>query len=488
MNPLTLPSAPAFLEGSNASATAGGLDAYRAAIARKRVAFAAVGMDVTAADMPSHLFAHQRDVTAFALRVGRAALFLDTGLGKTACSLVWADFVMRATGKPVLMLAPLAVGAQHLAEARRIGVSAEQSRTGKAPDEPRVVITNYERLATVEPSAWGGVILDESSILKSFTGKTTRALIEAFRDTPYRLCATATPAPNDHMEIGQHAEFLGVMRAPEMLSRWFIADHTNSGKYRLKRPAVRAFWAWVASWARCVSRPSDLNHSDAGFVLPDLVVERHLIAADRSQERGADGEQNRLFRIPAATATSIHREKRLTSDARAELVASIVRRESEEPWIVWVDTDFDADAMHNALPDLLEVRGSMSVTTKEERLTAFSAGDARLLMTKPSVAGFGLNWQHCARMAFMGISYSYESYYQAVRRCWRFRQSRPVHAHVVLADTESEIWTVIQRKSGDHDAMKQQMTAAMAATSRRSDTLMEYRPDKVASLPNWLRQ
>lgn len=464
------------------------LSAYHKLIASKRVAFQTRGFsDIDEAALPTRLFDHQRHGVAFALRCGSAALFYDTGLGKTGMALAWGDEVVRRTNKPVLMLAPLAVGAQHVEEANQFGIDAVQSRTGSAPPSPRIVVTNYERLENVNPDLWGGVILDESSILKSFTGKTTRKLISTFERTPYRLACSATPAPNDHTELGQHSAFLGVMDAPEMLSRWFIADQTNMGRYRLKKPAIKPFWDWVASWARCVSKPSDLGFSDDGFEMPALNLHRHLVAADRGIDTGEEKNgQIRLFRTPDTSATSIHKEKRLTSQVRARKLAEIVAAEPSEPWIIWVETDYDADAVREAIPEAVEVRGSMPVEKKEERLQAFSKGEIRVLLSKPSICGFGLNWQHCARMAFMGLSFSYESFYQAVRRCWRFRQQRAVDVHVVCADTEEAIWQIVSRKAGDHDAMKAEMAAAMARAARASEVLQTYSPKQEARLPAWL--
>lgn len=464
------------------------LGAYHDLIARKRVAFEPRGFaDVGSADLIDTLFDHQKHGVEFALRTGCSAAFYDTGLGKTALALAWGDAIVRRTNKPVLMLAPLAVAAQHSQEAARLGVEARLSRFGIAPERPCIAITNYERLDRFDPADYAAVILDESSILKSFTGKTTRKLIEAFARTGYRLPCSASPAPNDHTELGQHSEFLGVMRPPEMLSRWFIADQANAGRYRLKRPAVRPFWDWVASWSRCVSKPSDLGFSDAGFEMPELMIQRHIVEADRSVDAGEERDgQARLFRIPNTSATSIHQEKRLTKDDRAVRTAELVRAEPGEAWVIWVETDYDADALREILPEAVEVRGSMSIDAKEERLASFSSGETRILITKPSIAGYGLNWQHCARMAFMGLSFSYESFYQAVRRCWRFRQARPVHAHVICADTEASIWDVVNRKSGDHAVMKREMAAAMARAARSHRVLEAYQPHEGARLPAWM--
>ncbi|GLS45120.1 helicase-related protein [Methylobacterium brachythecii] len=460
-----------------------GLGAYHDLIARKRVAAEPAGL-AHVPQLNASLKPHQAHCVDFALRVGRAGHFLDTGLGKSFAALEWGRVVVEATNRPVLMLAPLAVGPQHGREAERWGIDGAYRREPDPADRARIVITNYERLDRFDLDAFGGVILDESSILKNFTGITTRRLIEAFARTPFRLSATATPAPNDHMELGQQSQFLGAMASNEMLSRWFVTDQQQMGKYRVKRAAVRPFWEWVSSWARCVAKPSDLGFSDAGYDLPELVTCRHLIEADRTSDAGSERDgQGRLFRMPEMSATSIHQEKRLTTAARAARIAEVVALEPTEAWIVWCDTDYEADALAAVIPDAVEVRGSMSAEMKEERLDAFSRGAIRILISKPSVAGFGLNWQHCARMAFVGLSFSYESYYQAVRRCWRFGQTRPVHVHVACADTEAAIGDTIARKAGDHAAMKREMTAAMARAARSSTVLEDYRPSLTAALP-----
>ena len=463
------------------------LDTYRALCAAKRAVTLNSGIARTP-ELSSALFDHQRHGVEFALRAGRSALFYDTGLGKTRMMLEWGKHVVEYTNKPVLMLAPLAVASQHLREAQAHGVDAVLSRFGQAPSSPKVAITNYERLERFDPSDYAGVILDESSILKSFTGATTRKLIESFKNTPFRLAGSATPAPNDHTELGQHSSFLGIMPSSEMLSRFFIADQANAGRYRLKKAGIRPFWDWVASWARCVSTPSDLGFADDGFALPPLNIERHVVQSDRSIDRG--GERNgqfRMFRIPERSATSIHREKRLTAQARAEMVASIVGGIAKDaPICIWVDTDYEAEAVRAAVPEAVEVSGKMSSDVKEERLDGFSTGAIRILLTKPSIAGYGLNWQHCNEAIFTGLSFSYESFYQAVRRFYRFGQKRPVNAHIVMADTEAEIVATVQRKSDDHDRMKREMAGAMRRAAIEHSTLQTYEPQLEATLPAWL--
>lgn len=466
------------------------IQSYRDMIAAKRVAFVPTGI-TNPGELNKHMRGHQMHCTEFALRAGRSALFLDTGLGKSLCALDWGRKVVEYTNKPVLMLAPLAVAQQHEKEAIKFDIDAKSIRSEEEIGAKRVYITNYDRLDRFDVSRFGGVILDESSIIKSFAGVTTRKLIDVFSKTPFRLACTATPAPNDHTELGTHAEFFGVMRRDEMLPIWFINDTANTGNWRIKGHAVENFWEWVASWARCVSLPSDIGYSDDGFILPDLVVRHHEVAADRFVDRGEEKDgQSRLFRIPDTSATSIHKEKRLTIKDRADMVAGIVSAERNEPWIIWVDTDYEADAimplLHDAGIDAVEVRGSDKREAKESSLVQFTEGRIPVILTKPSIAGYGLNWQHCARQCFAGISFSYENYYQAIRRCWRFGQSCPVNVHVVCADTERSMWNVVARKAGDHDAMKKSMVAAMRRSMSARKSRVSYSAQKEGAFPAWL--
>ena len=462
------------------------LSEYHRMIASKRIAAVPTGIRRTPELNPA-MFDYQAACTQFALRAGRSALFLDTGMGKSLCALDWGRCVVEETNKPVLMLAPLGVVHQHLAEAEKFGIEAKISRTGVPPTSPHIVITNYDRLERFEPDNYGGVILDESSVLKSFSSVTTKKLTQAFAQTPFRLACSATPAPNDHTELGTHSEFLSVLPLSQMLVRWFLHDSADTETWRLKGHAVRDFWDWVASWARCLSKPSDLGYSDDGFEMPPLNVHKHIVEADRSEDAGAEKDgQFRLFRLPDTSATSIHKEKRLTKEKRAEKIAELIAREPDEAWIIWVDTDYDADAIKALIPNANEVRGSMSPDVKEDRLNSFTNGQSKIMLTKASIAGFGLNWQHCARMAFMGLSFSYENYYQAIRRCWRFRQKRAVEVHIVCADTEASIWDVVSRKSGDHDRMKREMSAAMARAHQSHEVLATYNPELEAALPKWL--
>lgn len=456
------------------------MDAYAELLARRSVEAPLRGLASVPALHPG-MFHYQRDVTEFLLAAGSGAAFLDTGLGKSLVALEWGRVVAEHAGKPVLMLAPLAVAAQHVREAHKFGLEARVVRD-QSEVAVGVNVTNYAKVDHFDPAFFGGVILDESSIIKNFTGATSRKLIDMFSETPFRLACTATPAPNDHMELGQHSQFLGVMPSNEMLSRWFIADQNNMGRYRLKGHAVKPFWNWVASWARCISKPSDLGYDDDGFELPALNLERHIVKSDISIDAGEN-----LFRIPEMSATSIHQEKRLTADQRAEVVAELVNGDKGEAWVVWCDTDYEADALTARIPDAVEVRGSMPEDLKEQRLVAFSEGHVRVIVSKPSVAGFGLNWQHCARIAFVGLSFSYEQFYQAVRRCWRFGQTREVQCHIAMADTEANIWDVVTRKSGDHEAMKAEMYAAMKRAHETREIKIDYQPSQPVALPAWMQ-
>jgi superfamily II DNA or RNA helicase len=429
-----------------------------------------------------NLFDYQADVTDYLLRAGSGAAFLDTGLGKSIISLDWGRVICEHTNRPVLMLAPLAVGPQHEKEARRFGIDARYIRTADQIGSG-INITNYERLHLFSPSQFGGLILDESSIVKSYGGATSRALMAFAEPIKYRLACTATPAPNDHMELGQHSQLLGAMESNEMLARWFISDQSSMGKYRLKRYGVDDFWSWVASWARMASKPSDLGYSDDGFSRPGATIDLHYV--DANLMAGAqDGE---LFRRVDTSATAIHSEKRRTAAARAERIAELVANDPNEAWCIWCDTDYEADELTKRIPEAIEVRGSMSADMKESRLVDFSEGRERVIVTKASIAGHGLNWQHCARCAFAGLSFSYEAFYQAQRRFDRFGQKRKVQIHIALAETEGVIWQTIQRKARDHEVMKAAMADAMRRAIERRECKIAYVPKQYARIPKWLK-
>ncbi|AKF08864.1 DEAD/DEAH box helicase [Sandaracinus amylolyticus] len=436
-------------------------------------------------DLDARLFHFQRDCVRWALERGRAALFEDCGLGKTRQQLEWARHVAAHAGR-VLIFAPLAVAQQTIREGANIDVPVAYARDMDEAGAAPIVITNYERLdrfaAALRAGVFAGVVLDESSILKSFMGKTKRALIDACASVPYRLACTATPAPNDHLELGNHAEFLGVMASHEMIARWFINDTSTFGTYRLKGHAVAPFWDWVASWAMCVGRPSDLGYPDDGYALPELTITPHVLDVDLVADRG-----DRLFRMPDMSATAIHKERRRTATARAAKIGELVARDYDEQWLVWCETDYEADALREVIPEAVDVRGSHALERKERVAIDFADGRTRVLISKPSIFGWGLNFQRCARVAFTGATFSYEGFYQAIRRCWRFGQRRPVHVHVAMASTEASVWKLLTAKSDGHDEMRVQMSAAMRRAQAREAAVQRYRATTPMRLPNWLR-
>lgn len=427
------------------------------------------------------LFDWQKHIVRWAIRQGRAALFEDCGLGKTLQQLEWARQVSSHTGKPVLILTPLAVAHQTESEANRFGyVGASVARDQS--EVARITITNYEKLEHFDAKTFGGVVLDESSILKNFTGKTRKLLTETFADTQYRLCCTATPSPNDYTEFGQHADFLGVCSPAQMLCTFFINDTFNTGDWRLKKHAEDEFWRWVSTWAACISKPSDIGFPDDGYDLPPLRMQTITVDVDET----ADKPDDELFRVATLSATTMHKEMRLTAPARAARVAQLVNA-SDEPWIVWCNTNDEADQLAEMLPDAVEVRGSDTSAEKERMLDAFTAGSVRVIITKPSIAGMGLNWQHCRNVAFVGLSYSFEDFYQALRRSYRFGQKHPVNAYIIQAATEGAILKAVEEKIEAHRNMQIQMKRAAAhlRAEKKADGILMKTDINTATGDGW---
>lgn len=454
------------------------LQEYRAFIAARAPAAKLAGFNPKPINPAAKV--HQEAVLRFALERGKSAAFLDTGLGKSFIELEFARQCADETGKPSLILTPLAVAGQMVREGQKFGIEARQIREQHEVGAG-VMVANYERLPKLDPATFGAVVLDESSILKSFGGKTSTALCEFFKSTPYKLAATATPAPNDHMEIGQHSDFLGVMPGPEMLSRWFIADQKQMGAYRLKGHAAKAFWQWVASWSRCATLPSDLGGDDTGYILPEIERRMHVVQADRMV--GVD--EGMLFRIPEMSATSFHAEKRLTLKQRCDMAAELAAH--DKPVTIWCETNEESTALAKMIDGAIEVRGDLDPDEKERRLLGFADGQYRAIVTKPKLAGFGVNWQHCAHAVFASISFSYEQHYQAVRRSHRFGQSEMVRNDIVIADTEAQVWNIVQRKSQDHDRMKRSMADAMRDAQNESGLRVSYGDRSKLRFPTWLK-
>lgn len=455
------------------------LHEYRAFIAARAASQKREGFDPKPINAAAK--AHQQAVLTFALNRGKSAAFLDTGLGKSFIELEFARQCAEETGKPSLILTPLAVAGQMVREGQKFGIDARQIRE-QVEVGAGVMVANYERLPKLDPAAFGAVILDESSILKSYAGRTRALIQEAFEATPFKLAATATPSPNDHTELGNHAEFLGVMRQQEMLSKWFINDtKTASQEWRLKGHAAADFWAFVASWSRCATLPSDLGGDDTGYVLPEIDRRIHEVAADRM----ANVAQGMLFRIPEMSATSFHEEKRLTLQERCKLAAELANH--GKPVTVWCETNEESALLAKLVDGAVEVRGDLDPDEKERRLLGFASGDYRAIVTKPKLAGFGVNWQHCAHAVFASISFSYEQHYQAVRRSHRFGQSETVRNDIVIADTEAVIWNVINEKSAKHDEMKRRMAEAMKQAQMQAGVRVKYDRPLDLAFPNWLK-
>lgn len=420
---------------------------YAEFIEQKQFEDIASGHHVELHDVNSGCFEWQKYIVRWAIARGRAAVFADTGLGKTRMQVSWADLV---PGR-VLIFAPLAVAAQTVREARKIGIDIVYSRhdTGE-----RIVITNYEMMDHFDLTKFTGVVLDESSILKSHTSSTRGKLIEACQRVPYRLSCTATPSPNDFMELGNQADFLGIMTRTEMLAMFFIHDGGDTAKWRLKGHGKYKFWEWMSTWSVVVRKPSDLGFSDDGYILPELRINKHIIEVD---DIAIEGE---MFARPAQSLMERRQAKRKSIEHRVNAVAELVNADNDQ-WLVWCHLNDESDALSKAINGADEVKGSDKPEDKEKNLLGFSDGKLRALVTKPSIAGFGMNWQQCNKMAFVGLDDSFEQFYQAIRRCWRFGQTKPVDVHVFVASTEGAVLENIERKEQQHIEMSASMAEHM---------------------------
>lgn len=439
---------------------------YEQFISGKRHELPMHGFEPVAFVAPMRAF--QQLAVTFALRRGRAALFEDTGLGKTRQLAEWARQVEEKTGAPVLILTRLAVTMQTVAEGEVCGIAIKDVMQPEQVGERGIYVTNYERLEAFHEagvlSRCGGVVLDESSILKNFTGSMSTALRQWCEGVPYRLCATATPAPNDWVELGTHAEFLGVMSSAQMLATWFINDTGDTGTWRLKGHARADFWRWVSEWAACIFKPSDVGDSDEGYVLPGLEIVEERFAVPQS-EAVPDAKGEALFDMTVVNASNKSREARRTLRERAAWIAQRVAEEPDEPWCVFVETNEEADEVMAALTadgvdDAVEVRGSDRPEHKKSRLWQFTRGEKRVMVTKCEIAGFGLNWQHCARVVFASPDYSFEQWYQAVRRFYRFGQRRVVECYMLRGENMERVADVWRGKMAQFEAMKEEMRAA----------------------------
>lgn len=416
---------------------------YAEFLARKERRAEQVGIEVDPAELHPMLHDFQRDGVVWALRTGRAALFWDCGLGKTFAQVEWARFA----AEKALIVAPLSVARQTVREAAQIDVDVRYVRSGAEADEPGLWITNYEMVEQFDPAQFGAVVLDESSILKSIDGKTRLRLTEAFRSIPRRLACTATPAPNDTAELANHSEFLGAMTRAEVLAAYFVNDERE---WRLKGHAAEPMYRWMASWAQALRRPSDLGYPNEGFELPELRILAEPVDVDTVPD-------DQLFATDLGGIGGRAKVRRETLHARVERAGQLVG--DGEQWIVWCGLNDEARELAQ-IDGAVNVEGNWTPDAKAEALEAFQDGEIRVLVTKPSIAGFGMNFQNCSRMAFVGLSDSYESYYQAIRRCWRFGQTKPVDAHIVVSELEMGIVENVRRKEVEAAQMTNQLIAA----------------------------
>lgn len=424
---------------------------YQDFLAAKRQRVNESGPDIAAAAIHPMLHDWQAELVRWAARTGRAAIWADTGLGKTVMQVEWLRHVT-ASGSG-LIVAPLAVCHQTVREAAKLGVAARYVRTSGELDGPGVYVTNYEMVQHFDPLEFRGVVLDEASILKQSDGKTRTMLIRHFEAVPFKLACTATPAPNDPEELTNQAEFLGHMSRAHMLAAYFIHDDTG---WRLKGHARRPMMQWMATWAVALRKPSDLGYPDTGYDLPGLNITPHLIEVPIEAE-------GQLFPTDLGGVGGRAQVRRETLDARCRRAAELVKAEPDEPWLLWCGLNDEANLLAE-LTGGLNVHGGMSPEEKADALLGFADGKHPILITKPSLAAFGLNWQHCARMAFVGLSDSYEAYYQAIRRCYRYGQARVVDAHVILSDLEGQIAVNIARKEREASTI----TAALVDEMRRT--------------------
>ena len=452
---------------------------------QKEITAVSCGFEPTGTN--ERLFDWQSDVVRWALKKGKSCIFADCGLGKTAMQLQWAAQVAEHTNKPVLILAPLAVSTQTQREGAKFGVDVTICR--KQSDVKRGVnISNYEMLEHFDASRFGGIVLDESSILKHHESKTRQRITEAFRNTPYKLCCTATPAPNDLVELGTHAEFMGVMTQSEMLSTFFVHDGGDTSKWRLKGHAENKFFEWISSWACFITSPADLGYDCQGYDLPELNINEVVVKSNKLEN--ADGQQM-LFCETSQTLNDRRNARRGSMADRVQAAADIANATGEQV-LIWCDLNAESEALASAINGAVEVSGSMPNDIKERNMAAFTTGDARCLVSKPSIAGWGMNWQQCHKMIFVGLSDSFEAYYQAVRRCWRFGQANPVDVYIVISDAEGAVRQNIEHKQANAQRMtmelvkytKEILQADIKQTARISET---YITTERMETPTWLK-
>ena len=458
------------------------IENYRGFIQRKSFPDVASGFkDVKDSDLNDSLFDFQKLLVSWSLKKGRSAIFADTGLGKTRMQLSWADAVQRRQSGKTLILAPLAVSSQTVAEAAKMGIDVSYTR--KHPDKSGIYITNYDISDRFDLTDLSAIVLDESSIIKHQTSKFRNWLIGHCKAIPYRLSCTATPSPNDYMELGNQAEFIGIMGMFEMLAMFFTHDSGETSKWRLKGHGKDKFWEWLATWAAVVRKPSDLGFLDDGYNLPPLLIHEHIVETNKQL-----GDS--LFKEPAATLSERNQARRLTIEDRVAKCSEIVNA-TDDPYLVWCNLNDESKLLTQAINGAVEIKGSDKPEHKEEAMISFVNGDVKRLVTKPSIAGFGMNWQHCSQMAFVGLNDSNEQLYQAIRRCYRFGQKNPVNVHLISSDIEGAVLENIKRKEAQAEQMAEEMSKHVAHLTKSQVRALdrektEYVPQSAFKIPSFM--
>lgn len=451
------------------------MESYEEFIDNKSIVLQNSGFDVSVEELNPVLFDFQKDIVRWCLAKGRSAIFADCGMGKTLMQLEWSQIIHEKTGGNILILAPLSVAAQTKKEGDHFGYDVCICES-QADVRPGINITNYEKLEKFECGSFVGVVLDESSILKSFTGKIRNQIIDYFSKTSYKLACTATPAPNDFMELGNHSEFLGVMTRAEMLSMFFVHDGGETSKWRLKRHAESVFWKWMASWSVFIDNPVSLGYSASGYELPDLNIRQIIVDGDEPINE-------------TLTLTQRRQARKESLELRCQKAAELVNS-NDEQWLVWCDLNDESHRLWELCEDSWEIKGSDKSSYKVETMLDFSNDDIKCLVTKPSIAGFGMNWQQCHNMIFVGLSDSYEKYYQALRRCWRFGQKHSVNVYIIISKMEGCVKDNIERKEKDGLKMKQEMIGLTKEITKKElqstcRLITPYNADTDMKLPEW---
>ena len=433
------------------------------------------GFDIDKSKLNPRMFDFEKDIVRWALKKGRACIFAGCGLGKTLCQLEWAYRIHLHTGGNVLIVAPLTVADQTRREAEKFGYTAKVCESQKDCIDG-INITNYEKLEKFVANKFIAVVLDESSILKSYTGKVRNQIIDMFSQTPYKLACTATPAPNDYMELGNHSEFCGVMTRAEMLSMFFVHDGGQTSKWRLKGHAKNVFWQWMSTWAVFLENPKDLGYVESGYDLPSLHINEIIVDGD-------------VPVVESMTLTERRKARKESLDLRCQKAAELVNN-SDEQWIVWCDLNAESEKLHELINDSVEVKGSDNPKHKSDAILGFTYGEIKSLVTKASIAGYGINWQNCHNMIFTGLSDSFESFYQAVRRCWRFGQDKEVNVYIIISAKEGCVKENIERKQADFDAMRDAMIDLTKEITKKElrrtcRIVTPYEPHVKMELPDW---